>query len=168
MKKITIYYGSTTGTCEAIASLIAKELNVDSNNVHNVTEMTCEELESSDVILLGSSTWGCGDLQDDWYNGIEILKKAHLTGKQVGLFSCGDGETYGDTFCEALTHLRDALSDSGCTFIGKVPAADYTFISSTAVEEDHFIGLAIDDVNESDKTEARIASWTKQIATEMN
>ena len=54
------------------------------------------------------------------------------------------------------------------TFIGKVPAADYTFISSTAVEEDHFIGLAIDDVNESDKTEARIASWTKQIATEMN
>ena len=167
MKKITIYYGSTTGTCEAIASMMAKALNIESSCVHNVTEMTQEELESSDVLLLGSSTWGCGDLQDDWYDGVEILKKADLAGKQVGLFSCGDGESYGDTFCEAMTLLRDALADSGCTFIGKVPADGYTFTSSTAVEEDHFIGLAIDDVNEGDKTESRIANWIKQITAEI-
>ena len=119
------------------------------------------------MLILGSSTWGCGDLQDDWYDGVEILKKADLTGKKVALFACGDGESYGDTFCEAMTHIHDALADSGCTFIGKVPTADYTFTSSTAVDGDDFIGLALDDVNESDKSEARIANWAKQIEAEM-
>lgn len=167
MKKMTIYYGSTTGTCETLASSIAQALGISNDNVHNVTEMTKEDLENNDVLILGSSTWGCGDLQDDWYVGVEILKKADLTGKKVALFACGDGESYGDTFCEAMTHIHDALSGSGCTFIGKVPTTDYTFTSSTAVDGDDFIGLALDDVNESDKSEARIANWAKQIEAEM-
>ena len=51
--------------------------------------------------------------------------------------------------------------------LAKVPSADYTFTSSTAVDGDDFIGLALDDVNESDKSEARIANWAKQIEVEM-
>jgi len=35
------------------------------------------------------------------------------------------------------------------------------------VDGDDFIGLALDDVNESDKSEARIANWAKQIEVEM-
>ncbi|MCD8318609.1 MAG: flavodoxin FldA [Paraprevotella sp.] len=167
MKKISIYYGSTTGTCEALASMIANSLGVANENVHNVTDMTKEDLESSDVLVLGSSTWGCGDLQDDWYDGVDILKTANLSGKKVALFACGDCESYSDTFCEAMTHIHDALANSGCTFIGKVPTSDYTFTSSTAVEGDQFIGLALDDVNESDKSEARIANWAKQIKEEI-
>ena len=111
MKKMTIYYGSTTGTCETLAASIAQALGMSNDNVHNVTEMTKEDLENNDVLILGSSTWGCGDLQDDWYDGVEILKKADLTGKKVALFACGDGESYGDTFCEAMTHIHDDLAD---------------------------------------------------------
>lgn len=167
MKKMTIFYGSTTGTCETLAYSIAQALGMDNNSVHNVTEMTKEALEESDALILGSATWGCGDLQDDWYDGVDILKQADLTGKTVALFACGDGESYGDTFCEAMTHLHDALSGSGCVFIGQVPTEGYTFISSTAVDGDHFIGLALDDVNESEKSEERIANWAKQIMGEM-
>ena len=112
MKKMTIYYGSTTGTCETLAASIAQALGMSNDNVHNVTEMTKEDLENNDVLILGSSTWGCGDLQDDWYDGVEILKKADLTGKKVALFACGDGESYGDTFCEAMTHIHDAAVPS--------------------------------------------------------
>ncbi len=82
MRKIAIYYGSTTGTCEALASMIAKALGVEDENVHSVTDMTREAVESQDVLILGSSTWGCGDLQDDWYDGVEILKQADLQGKK--------------------------------------------------------------------------------------
>lgn len=166
MKKMTIYYGSTTGTCEALASMIARALGIGKEHVHNVVEMTKEDLESCDVLILGSSTWGCGDLQDDWYDGVEMLKQADLKGKQAALFACGDAESYGDTFCEAMTHLRDALSGSGCTFVGSVPAEGYDFTGSTAVEDGRFIGLALDDVNESDKSEKRIANWAKQILEE--
>lgn len=167
MRKIAIYYGSTTGTCEALASMIAKALGVEDENVHSVTDMTKESVESQDVLILGSSTWGCGDLQDDWCDGVEILKQADLQGKKVALFACGDGESYGDTFCEAMTHIKEALSASGCSFIGRVPTAGYTFTASSAVDGDEFIGLALDDVNESDKSEARITAWAQQLHEEM-
>ena len=65
-----------------------------------------------------------------------------------------------------MTHLKEALADSGCTFIGSVPAEGYNFTGSTAVEGGRFIGLALDDVNESDKSEERIANWAKQILSE--
>ena len=58
MKKMTIYYGSTTGTCETLAASIAQALGMSNDNVHNVTEMTKEDLENNDVLILGSSTWG--------------------------------------------------------------------------------------------------------------
>lgn len=161
MGKTVIYYGSTTGTCEALAGSIANALGVDGADVHNVTEMTRESLEGADLIVLGSSTWGCGDLQDDWYDGVEVLKGLDLTGKRVALFACGDGESYGDTFCEAMTHIKEALEGSGCVFVGRVSASDYNFSSSSAVEDGEFIGLALDDVNEADKTEGRIAAWAR-------
>ena len=68
MKKMTIYYGSTTGTCETLAASIAQALGMSNDNVHNVTEMTKEDLENNDVLILGSSTWGCGDRQNDLYD----------------------------------------------------------------------------------------------------
>lgn len=54
MKKMTIYYGSTTGTCETLASSIAQALGMSNDNVHNVTEMTKEDLENNDVLLTSS------------------------------------------------------------------------------------------------------------------
>lgn len=45
---------------------------------------------------------GCGELQDDWYDGLKILKTADLVGKTIALFSCGDCESYGDTFVGGL------------------------------------------------------------------
>ena len=35
MKKMTIYYGSTTGTCETLASSIAQALGMSNDNVRN-------------------------------------------------------------------------------------------------------------------------------------
>lgn len=163
MKKTAIYYGSTTGTCENIAMQIAEALGLSDKDVHNVTTMTPAEVEKNDVLILGSSTWGCGDLQDDWYDGIEQLKKANLTDKQVALFSCGDADCYGDTFCEAMARIHEAIADSRCSFIGKTSTDGYNFTGSEAVTDGYFIGLAIDDINESHLTADRIASWAEQL-----
>lgn len=165
MKTIAIYYGSTTGTCEHIAMQIATALGLDDSSVHNVATLDASEIEKYDVLILGSSTWGCGDLQDDWYDGIKQLKKANLKGKLIALFSCGDADSYGDTFCEAMARIHEEIADSGCTFIGEVPIDGYSFTGSEAVTDDRFIGLAIDDVNESHFTTDRIARWAKQLKT---
>lgn len=163
MKKVAIYFGSTTGTCESMAYEIADALGIERKHVYNVTELTAERAETYDVLILGSATWGCGDLQDDWYDGVKILKKANLNNKTIALFSCGDAESYGDTFCEAMAHIRQAVLESGCHFIGKVSAEDYHFSASEAVEDGHFIGLALDEVNESHLTAERITRWVQQI-----
>ena len=64
MKKIVIVYGSTTGTCEDLAGRIAAKLGVD--NVINVTDFNDSVIADNDNLILGTSTWGAGEVQDDW------------------------------------------------------------------------------------------------------
>ena len=98
MKKMGIIYGSSTGTCESIAQTIAEKLGVASVDVIDASKITTEKVESYDILLLGTSTWGDGELQDDWYDAIKMIKTADLNGKIVALFGCGDSESYCDTF----------------------------------------------------------------------
>lgn len=164
MKKIGIIYGSTTGTCESLASQLAESLGVTTNDVYSADKLTDALIASYDVLILGTSTWGDGELQDDWYDGIKVLKNADLNGKTIALFGCGDSESYCDTFCDGMGILYEDLKDSGCVFLGnRVSTDDYTFSGSMAVVDGAFVGLALDEVNESDKTSGRIREWVNEL-----
>lgn len=76
MKKIGIFYGSSTGTTESVAHTIAQKLGVASNDVHDASKLTGEMVKEYDVLVLGTSTWGCGELQDEWYEEFLHLKMA--------------------------------------------------------------------------------------------
>ena len=167
MKKTGVFYGSTTGTTESVARTIAEKLGIPSSDVYNVSKMTADVAGSYEALILGTSTWGDGELQDDWYDGIKVLKGMDLSGKTVALFGCGDSESYSDTFCDGMGILFEDLKNSGCRFIGAVPDADYTYRSSIAVTDSNFVGLAIDDINESDKTDERVTAWTEKLKTEL-
>lgn len=167
MKKTGIFYGSTTGTTESVARLIADKLGIAPVDVHEVTKLDTALAESYDVLILGTSTWGDGELQDDWYEGLKVLQGAHLSGKIVALFGCGDSESYSDTFCDAMGLLYEGLKDSGCTFVGAVDDSDYTYSASVAAADGKFVGLALDDVNESDRTDDRVSAWAAQLQTEL-
>ena len=164
MKKTGIFYGSSTGTCEDLATRIANKLGIASADVHSADKLTADLVNNYEVLILGTSTWGDGELQDDWYDAIKTLKSANLADKFVALFGCGDSESYCDTYCDGMGILYEDLKESGCTFIGNhVSTADYSFSSSIAVENGTFVGLALDEVNESDKTDARIDAWLADI-----
>lgn len=163
MNKTCIIYGSSTGTCQAIAGKIANKFGVADADVYDVANISADTVGGYANILLGTSTWGAGELQDDWYDGLEKLKGADLSGKTVALFGCGDSESYGDTFCAAMGEIYDALKDSGARFVGSVPTDGYNFDDSAAVTDGRFVGLALDDVNEDDKTDARIDAWIENI-----
>ncbi|KGI59450.1 flavodoxin FldA [Prevotella sp. S7 MS 2] len=164
MKKTIVIYGSSTGTCQSLAETVASKLGVESLDVANLTE---DVLKENDNLILGTSTWGSGELQDDWYDGLKILKAVDLAGKTVALFGCGDSESYGDTFCGAMKELYDAVQDAGATVVGAVSTDGYTFDDSDAVVDGQFIGLALDDVNEDDKTESRIDAWLESIKSSL-
>ena len=163
MGKTAIIYGSTTGTTEDIAGRIASKLNIAQGDIYEISKVTADTVAGYDTLLLGSSTWGSGDLQDDWYDGIETLKGADLAGKKIALFGCGDSSSYSDTFCSALGTIYNDLKDSGATFVGSVDPSDYTFDGSDAVVDGQLVGLPIDEVNESDKTDERISNWVASL-----
>ncbi len=156
MSKTIVVYGSTTGTCEGIAQTLGEKLGAD---VINVSDLTADELSSADNLVLGTSTWGAGELQDDWYDGVSLVKSADLSGKKVAIFGCGDSASYSDTFCGGMKEIYDAAVAAGATVVGAVSTDGYTFDDSDAAVDGQFVGLALDDINESDKTEERIDAW---------
>lgn len=162
MAKIGIYYGSTTGNTQEVAEEIAKKLGVDKNDLHDVAKADID-FSNYDVVFFGSSTLGMGDLQDDWEDYIGKLKSADLNGKKVALFGCGDSASYSDTFCDALGKIYDVIKDKGCQLIGQVDPAGYTYDDSEAILDGKFVGLPIDNDNESDMTSERIAAWTTNL-----
>lgn len=154
MAKIGIFYGSTTGVCEDIANRIAAKTGGD---VFPCTEI--DKAPDYDVILLGSSTWGAGEVQDDWYDAMDSVKAMNLSGKKVALFSVGDSSGYSDTFCGALAPLYDSVKDTGAEICPGPGIEGYTFDASEGVMDGKWLGLALDETNEPHLTDARIDSW---------
>jgi len=71
MKKTIVVYGSSTGTCEAIAEKIAQKLGCEAINVQ---DLTADVVNANQNLILGTSTWGAGELQDDWYDDHRPLR----------------------------------------------------------------------------------------------
>lgn len=162
MGKIGIYYGSTSGNTQEVAENIAKKLDIDSADIHDVAKANAD-FSTYDTVLFGASTLGYGDLQDDWDDYIDKVKGANLEGKKVALFGCGDSVSYSDTFCDAIGKIYNAIKDKGCQLIGQVGVEGYTYDGSEAIVNGQFIGLPIDNDNEYDQTEQRIACWTEDL-----
>ena len=157
-----IFYGSSTGNTESLANEIASKLGIAPTDVHCVGSVSAGKAAGYDCLLLGSSTWGLGDLQDDWVDFIDHLKRENLAGKKVGLFGCGDSSSYPDTFCDALGIIKEELSGTGCTFVGSTPATGYTEAGSKAFEGGNAIGLVADD-DEPGKTGERLEAWAEAL-----
>lgn len=159
MSKTLVIFGSSTGTCESIAEKIGAKLGAEVVNVQDLND----DVLAADNLLLGTSTWGAGELQDDWYDGVNTIKGADLSGKTVAIFGCGDSASYSDTFCGAMKELYDAAKEAGANVIGEVSTDGYTFDDSDAIVDGKFVGLALDDINEDDKTDERIDAWLERL-----
>lgn len=167
MKKIGIFYGTSTGNTEEAAKLIGKKLGLSSDDIHDIYKTKASPADY-EVLLFGSSSTGSGDLQDDLETFLGTLEKIDLNGKKVGLFGCGDSATFSDTFCGAMGKIYEALKGSGCQFIGTdVSTEGYSFDDSEAVVDGSFVGLPLDYDNESDQTEGRIEAWVEKLKTEI-
>ncbi len=133
------------------------------DNVINVTDLDDSVIANNDNLILGTSTWGAGEVQDDWYDGLKVIKNADLSGKTVALFGCGDSESYPDTFVSGMLEIYNAVKQAGANVIGAVATDGYTFDDSESVVDGKFVGLALDEVNEDSKTDERIDDWVAEI-----
>lgn len=158
--KIGIFYGSSTGTTADIAKRIAKELGVADADVMDVSKVGPSKMGDYDLLVLGSSTYGSGELQDDWYDMLDGAEKLDLTGKKIAVFGCGD-ESMSDTFCNAVGIIYNRMKQTGATMVGTFNTYPYEFDRSEAVpvQGGEAVGLLIDEIDHPEATDKRIKEW---------
>ena len=163
--KIGIYYGSTTGNTQAIAEGIGRRFEGGGNEVtvKSVGSAEPAELSGYDLLVLGSSTWGVGELQDDWDAFLPKIASAELADKNVAFFGTGDQSSWADSFLDAVGILYEEVAKLGVKVVGSCPVDGYDFSSSRAVVDGQFVGMAFDEDNQSDQTESRINEWVDSL-----
>ncbi len=153
-----VVYGSSTGNTEGAAQAIAEKIGAE---VLDIADTSAEDLNGYDKLILGSSTWGEGEYQDDWEDF--DWGDVNLEGKTVALFGIGDQESYADTFCDAVGMLYETVTEKGATVVGEWDNDGYEFEESRALKDDKFVGLILDSDNQDDLTEERIDKWVESI-----
>lgn len=166
MKKYGIFYASSTGHTADAAHAIAKELGVDTADVHDVEHTAPSELGNYEVAILGSPTYAAGDMQphmDDFIDGAQALD---LRGHKLAFFGAGD-ETMTRTFCSAVGDMAKALSGTGALQVGQFGAEGYVFDDSEAeIAPGVYAGLLLDYVNHPELSDARIKAWAEKLRGE--
>lgn len=160
MKKVGLFYGSDGGTTQEIAQKIADKLG--DCQMFDVASSKPADLAGFENLVFATPTYGSGDLQDDWDSFLSGADEGAFAGKTIALVGLGDQEIYSDTFCNGIAHIYEKASKQG-KIIGQTSTDGYTFDDSAAVVGGKFVGLVIDEVNQDDKTSARIDAWVNTI-----
>lgn len=160
MTKTLIIFGSTLGNSERVAHQLAQALEgcVD---VFPVNSVKLDSLASYDRIILGTSNWGEGELQDDWVAVAPELACQNLSGKQVAIYGIGDASGSPDTFMDAMAELHASMAETGAQRVGYWSTEGYAFYTSRALEGSRFVGLVLDEDNQANLTDERIHRWVK-------
>ena len=165
MSKGAVVFWSGTGNTQAMAEAVAEGARTKGAEVTVLgpSEFGADQVALYDAIAFGCPSMGAEVLEEEEFEPMFASVEGALHGKKIALFGCGDSSSYSDTFCSALGTIYNDLKDSGATFVGSVDPSDYTFDGSDAVVDGQFVGLPIDEVNESDKTDERISNWVASL-----
>jgi flavodoxin I len=167
MAKIGLFYGTQTGNTQTAAELIQKEFGGDDVvELIDIADATTEDFNNYTSIIIGCPTWNIGELQSDWEGFYDELDSIDFSGKKVAYFGTGDQVGYADNFQDAIGILEEKISECGGTTVGYWPTDGYEFNESRAVRNGKFVGLALDEDNQSDLTDDRIKSWIAQLKRE--
>ena len=172
MAKVGIFFGTDTGNTRKIAKAIAQKLGDVASKPDNIKNVEVDALLAYDVLIMGSPTYGEGELPglsagtstESWEEFLPKLAGADFSGKTIALYGLGDQEGYPGNFVDALGMLYDAFADAGAKFIGFTSTDGYSYDRSKAELDGQFVGLVLDEDNQKDQTEARLNAWLADIA----
>jgi flavodoxin I len=168
MPKIGLFYASSTGNTEETAKLIKEKMSTFDIDLKNISDCVDNAMKEYDLLIFGVSTWGEGDLQDDWEDYLANLNEENLLNKTVAIFGLGDQENYCDSFLDAMGTIYDKVVESGATVVGSWPTDGYDFSGSTAVRDEEFVGLGVDQDNQNELTYERVSQWIELITPYFN
>lgn len=165
---MAIFYGSSTGNTQNAAEKIHEQMGEWIQHVADVAKSEPADMLPYDLLFLGVSTWNIGEMQDDWSIFIPKMKGLDLKGKKVAFFCLGDAAGYPHNFLDAMGELWGVVKGLGAELVGVWPTAEYKFEESTAkFDDNHFLGLGLDEESESDLHDDRIQRWLVKVMTDV-
>lgn len=167
MAKIGLFYGSTTGKTETAAEMIQSEFGgEDVVSMHEIIDVENDSFGEYECIIIGCPTWDIGELQADWQGYFEELDDVDFSGKKVAYFGTGDQVGYAENFQDAMGILEEKISSLGGKTVGHWSTDGYDHEGSKAEKDGKFVGLALDEDNQSELTESRIKEWVSKLKSE--
>lgn len=127
MARIVLIYASMTGNTEMMAEAVVKGIQETGEEVKVIDVMNgvfAKDLLEYDGILLGSYTWGDGELPDDFLEFYEEMDGIDLRGKKAAVF--GSGDTGYNHFCAAVDILMEKLKELGADVLPEGLKVDLT------------------------------------------
>lgn len=173
---MAIYYSTATGKTQEVADKIKEVLGdaaTEPVDIGDVPDLGTALMDTSlDGFIVGAPTWNTGADEGRsgtaWDDVVAKVKDLNLTGRKVAVFGCGDQHGYGDYFCDAMEELYSSFAAAGCDMVGLWPSQGYEHSESKAeIQPGTFCGLALDEDNQGELTDERIAAWTAQVLQEM-
>lgn len=175
MAKIGLFFGSNTGNTRKIAKFIKRKFDDElMASPLNVNRVTPEQFSSYDYLIIGTPTLGEGELpglssdceNESWEEFLPKLEDMDFSGKTMAIYGLGDQVGYADEFVDAIMELYEFFSERGAKIVGAWPTDGYEFEHSEAVVDGKFVGLALDQDNQSALSQDRLDQWLSLIAPE--
>ncbi len=107
-----------SGNTEMMAEAVVKGIQEAGEEVEVIDVMNgvfAKDLLEYDGIILGSYTWGDGELPDDLFEFYEEMDEIDLKGKKAAVF--GSGDTGYNHFCAAVDILIGEIKGTRCRCI---------------------------------------------------
>ncbi len=163
---IGLFFGTQTGTTESVAEEIQKAFGANLVELHDMASADASDFDGYKFLIIGCPTWNIGEMQSDWEGFFPELDGMDFSGKKVAYFGCGDQVGYSDNFLDAIGILEEKIAERGGKTVGYWSTAGYEFDESKAVRGNKFVGLAIDDTNQSELTDERLKKWVSLLKSE--
>ncbi len=173
MKKTALFYWPVKGNVDICARKIKDQFQEDSIDMDTIKKVGNYNLADYDLIIVGGSTvgadhWEKASKNNLWFDFFERFESKIMKDKPVAIFGLGDQILYPDHFVDGMKIIKDEVEECGARLVGRWPTEGYDFTGSDSVENNKFLGLALDHDHQEELTDARIKKWVSQLKTEAN
>lgn len=173
MKKTLIIYWATGGSVEKVAQMLHQTIGPDKTELCDVASFEVDRLKEFENLIIGTATigaetWREANDNNKWVEFFDKTRNFDYTKIKVATFALGNQVLYSDYFVDSLDIIRQEIEQRGGKLLGQWPIKGYDFTDSKGYNGDYFFGLALDEDNQADLTQARIRAWVEQLSAEMN
>lgn len=176
MSKIGIFFGTDTGSTRLVAKKIYAALGAErADKPKNINRTSPTELLQYDALILGTPSYGVGDLpglavgcqEANWAEFVPCLDGLDLSGKRIALFGLGHQERYASRFASSLIQLYRVFLGYGAQLVGSWSTEGYQFEHSDSIIDNRFVGLVLDQRGQPHLSDERINAWLQQVTPQL-